>query len=133
MKRCLDCQQDQPLGLFNKDRSRADGYAAYCRPCFKVRRDKWYYANARAVSVQQRFEGGTVKRRPNGAKLMPSWFESDKVRKVYERAADLGLTVDHIVPTKHPLVCGLHCWDNLQVLASSLNASKGNRSWPDMP
>ena len=41
--------------------------------------------------------------------------------------------MDHIVPLNHPLVCGLHCPANIQILPSRLNRLKGNRHWPDMP
>ena len=41
--------------------------------------------------------------------------------------------VDHIVPLKSKIVCGLHCSANLQVIPAIINSSKGNRVWPDMP
>lgn len=41
--------------------------------------------------------------------------------------------VDHIVPLKSPLVCGLHVEHNLQVIPDIENIAKGNRTWPDMP
>lgn len=41
--------------------------------------------------------------------------------------------VDHIVPIKSPIVCGLHCEANLQILPEAENIRKGNRHWPDMP
>jgi len=41
--------------------------------------------------------------------------------------------VDNIVPIKHKLVCGLHVEQNVQVIPSNINQSKGNRHWPDMP
>lgn len=34
--------------------------------------------------------------------------------------------VDHIIPLTHPLVCGLHCPDNLQVLTEHDNCVKSN-------
>lgn len=67
------------------------------------------------------------------AKAIPVWFEKDAVDTVYAKATEMGLEVDHVVPLTSPIVCGLHCWANLQLLTREVNASKGNRHWPDMP
>lgn len=62
-----------------------------------------------------------------------SWAEEEKIKIVYAKAKVFGMTVDHIVPLHHRLVCGLHVWHNLQLLEGRLNRSKNNRVWPDMP
>lgn len=41
--------------------------------------------------------------------------------------------VDHIVPIKSQIVCGLHNEFNLQVIPSRDNRAKSNRYWPHMP
>jgi len=42
-------------------------------------------------------------------------------------------SVDHIVPLQNPIVCGLHCEDNLRVITAIENSAKRNYHWPDMP
>lgn len=76
------------------------------------------------------------------ARLMaaiPVWANLDVVRQFYEAARICSRStgqvwhVDHVVPLKHRLVCGLHCEFNLQLLPMRDNVAKGNRYWPDMP
>lgn len=63
----------------------------------------------------------------------PGWFEKEKVELVYKKAFELGMSVDHVVPITSNVVCGLHCWANLQLLDQPLNSGKRNYYWPDMP
>lgn len=49
------------------------------------------------------------------------------------RATGITWHVDHIVPLKSKIVCGLHCAANIRVIPASENWSKGNRRWPHMP
>jgi len=64
---------------------------------------------------------------------IPKWYETDLVKQLYLKRDELSrlwgisLDVDHIVPLQGNDVCGLHCWDNLQLLESSLNKSKSNK------
>lgn len=72
-------------------------------------------------------------RRSQKLKAIPSWANKDAILQIYQRAKELDHHVDHIVPLKSKLVCGLHCEANLQTLAPLENLLKGNRYWPDMP
>ncbi len=63
----------------------------------------------------------------------PAFGDPAEIRNAYIEAEYFQMEVDHIVPIKSKLVCGLHVEFNLQLLTSSANARKGNRTWPDMP
>lgn len=78
-------------------------------------------------------------RRARRLRATPAWADQKALRKVYQKAEQhRKLTghevhVDHIVPLKHALVCGLHVPDNLQIVMGKFNLKKGNLSWPGMP
>jgi len=78
-------------------------------------------------------------RRAYKLRATPSWSERDEILDLYESARRLSLAtgieyhVDHIVPLKSDVVCGLHCMANLQILEGKKNLSKNNRHWPQMP
>lgn len=62
-----------------------------------------------------------------------AWIEIEQIQSLYLKAAKLGQHVDHIVPLKSKIVCGLHCMENLRILPAKQNIQKSNRFWPDMP
>jgi len=72
-------------------------------------------------------------RRVGVKQAIPTWADLALIGDVYMEATYMQMQVDHIVPLRSKLVCGLHVWNNLQILDPAKNNKKGNRYWPDMP
>lgn len=72
-------------------------------------------------------------RRSRKMQATPAWADLTAIKAFYKEAATLRKQtgtkwhVDHVIPLKHPLVCGLHVAANLQVIPGAENQSKGNR------
>lgn len=80
------------------------------------------------VSYKQSAKG----RKPFERQARPAWADLRKMRAWYaeaerRRAAGEDVTVDHIVPIKHPRVCGLDWEGNYQFLSARENSSKSNK------
>lgn len=90
----------------------------------KLRARMWRQMN------QGRVNATLAKRRADLLRATPKWAEYDQIVEVYEKARMLTETtyisyeVDHIIPLNSPVVCGLHCLDNLQILTAEANNSK---------
>jgi len=73
------------------------------------------------------------------ARATPGWADMAAIARVYaeaeRRTRETGElhVVDHIVPKRSRLVCGLHVANNLQVFHWRANLLKGAWEWPDMP
>jgi hypothetical protein len=80
----------------------------------------------------------TARRTAQKLRATPTWAEMDIINCIYQmaaayRSAGVSCEVDHIVPLRSKLVCGLHCAANLTLLNATSNMRKGNRYWPDIP
>lgn len=69
---------------------------------------------------------------------IPKWANRGKIAEFYELArfateeSGIQMEVDHEVPIKSKLVCGLHWEGNLRVITAKENASKKNYYWTGM-
>lgn len=129
----------------NKDKVRATNVAQYAKADKAKRLLKgraWQNANREKVraSVRKWNRSNAHWATCRAAKLnaTPKWADRKAVLAAYLEARRLtketGVQhhVDHIVPLKSPIVCGLHVEHNLQVIPGVENSRKGNRHWPDM-
>lgn len=114
----------------------------------KARKSSYYTANKVKVSAQAaawrkdnaaNLNAKEGRRRAMKLQATPQWANDFFIKEAYHlaklRSRVLGFKwqVDHIVPLKSAIVCGLHCEANLQVIPQIANLSKGNREWPNMP
>lgn len=69
-----------------------------------------------------------ARRRAAKLRATPPWVDHEAINKIYQLAAFMALTVDHIEPLQGKNACGLHVPWNLQLLTARENSAKGNRS-----
>ena len=68
---------------------------------------------------------------------MPSWVDRSELKAIYaesrrvSEATGIKHHVDHIVPLKNPLVCGLHVPANLRIIPALENQAKSNNLLPE--
>lgn len=99
-----------------------DKYAENLEACREYGRNKYQRTKHRGTYVKN-----TSARRARKIQSTPAWSDQTQIRQIYEDAATMGLTVDHIIPLRGVDVCGLHTDANLQLLPSSENIAKGNK------
>jgi 5-methylcytosine-specific restriction endonuclease McrA len=94
----------------------------------------WQKANPEkvaAIRLKQKTNGNdnakAAKRRAAKLKATPLWADLEEIKNVYLEAQYFGMHVDHIIPLQSKEVCGLHIWENLQLLTPEKNIKKGNK------
>jgi hypothetical protein len=155
LRKCIHCgveaHTEQELDLFQKAKTGKYGRGTRCKPCQR-QMNRALYAKDPQKKQKQNMEwrrlnqerynksvsdwsknnraarNATIaSRRAKKLCATPAWFDAEEVRYIYALAKERGLHVDHIVPLKHPLVCGLHVQDNLRCIPKELNLWKSNK------
>ena len=149
-KQCCRCGLTLDLHLFKRRAASPGGYTGACADCINETSRKLYAGNEafrqqeidRAARVkQQRFAAdpaykrafnlwGSTRRRTT----IPACMRITDFLPICRRAVKAGpeYVLDHIVPLKHPLVCGLHVPWNLRVVKHQTNRKKGSKWSPSI-
>jgi 5-methylcytosine-specific restriction endonuclease McrA len=98
------------------------------RPDVRERR-KEYMRQYRRTKPEVAREAGRLRAR-GLSHATPPWANKGAIKAIYAEARTKNLQVDHIIPLRHPLICGLHVESNLQILTAMENRRKGNRYAP---
>lgn len=115
-------------------KSHPDGAKAWVKNNPEKARDKdrrWKHAHPEVVAAN------CAKRQSRKIRACPAWADLGAIKLKYKEArlltAATGVKhhVDHIVPLRSKVVCGLHVDWNLQVIPAIENLKKGNRLMPD--
>lgn len=107
-------------------------FAEYEKRKYKKRRD---VILAKLASPEGRAKANAANAKRRALKLMatPAWANNSKIKEIYKKAKDMEIRdgikyhVDHIFPLQSPILCGLHCEDNLQILTEDENRRKYNK------
>lgn len=80
------------------------------------------------MTPKQKVQRAKRRKAERQAKLMGTGRE---VKKIYDeskamRKCGIKVHVDHIIPLRHKLVCGLTCPANLQIISTEEDLAKGN-------
>lgn len=96
-------------------------------------RAKWARAHPEKVNARNSLRHATK------MNAVPKWANTFFIGEAYDlarrrtEATGVEWEVDHIIPLRSEMVCGLHVENNLRVIPALHNQQKGNRHWPDMP
>lgn len=104
-KYCNSCGEIKSYNLFSTRVDKKDGKQSQCRACL--------------VSASAYYKLELINR-------VPGWADIPTIDSIYKNCPE-GYHVDHIVPLKGVLVCGLHVVENLQYLTAHDNISKHNK------
>lgn len=111
---------------------------------YKKLNENWAKANPEKIKFYKKAykKANKVKVYNSGAEYRatklnatPKWIDRQKIACLYSVATMLNKygvekwEVDHIYPLRSKFVCGLHTYENLQVITAKANREKSNKIW----
>ena len=128
---CKDCDDQRKLDYAKKNvESIAKQKKEYQ---IKNKEKTLLYASSWRKKYKHKMCVYASKRRALLLNATPSWADNKKIELIYKEVEmlnklnpEIKYEVDHIIPLKNNLVCGLHTHDNIQILLATENRSKKN-------
>lgn len=136
-KVCSKCKKRKRIQEFSPRADRPGKCLSSCKECRKV-----FYKNKRPISTRMKHETKQDSGRWNKAKRVERtkkafllkkdefnsfvFSEIHKLRLLRNNYTHILWEVDHIIPLKNKIVCGLHYWVNLQLIPQTENRRKSN-------
>lgn len=111
------------------------------------RRRRYYARNIDIIRIKNRLRmqsrmheylARNAALRASRLQRMPSWYgefdrfvmvEAAHLARLRTETTGVAWHVDHLVPLRCKVACGLHCGWNVQVIPAYLNLQKGNKLW----
>lgn len=139
-KTCSKCELNKPSQSFSVSKRSSDGIRPSCKECCEkvakvyreLNKDKSAIQNKQYRDKNPHICSAISSRRRELMTIGINGTCSERLREIYYISAafssdEVKYNVDHIVPLKHPQVCGLHVPWNMQVLTKNENLSKRNK------
>jgi hypothetical protein len=112
LKQCPSCEHIYDLDSFYTNKTKTTGKDSFCKLCF-------------CKSVVPARRATEAKKRAELKSMTPSWANLDAIKHKYITCKK-GNHIDHIIPLRGELVCGLHIESNLQEISAIDNITKSN-------
>ncbi len=153
-KTCSICKFEHPINFFNKKKTGKFGVNGSCKECTRKAGSSYYQENKVRITKYRKDTNENERQkawRKNNQHVKnyftaeyralknlatPKWLTKEdkaKIRVLYKEAKILtnvtGVSyhVDHVMPLKSDILCGLHVPWNLQILKGEENLKKSNK------
>lgn len=104
----------------------------------RIKSNEFYHENKHKPKIRAARARICGERQRSLKQATPGWANLDAINDVYMQSQNLNdktgekHNVDHIIPVKSNMVCGLHVENNLRVITAFENQSKGNKLVEDI-